>query len=227
MNKVFDALDEVIVRGRIRQDELLESHTILKSTGHAEFYVEIDKTDDLIKIIRESRKLGVSVFVLGSGSYIKIPKGGINGLVIKNNCRRFDKMSMRGTIRDSQVGLRDVVVSAESGVIMNQLVRFTIEEGLEGLEYQLGLPGTLGGAISTNAKYKNKHVRDFLYSIRILSMEGEVQVYTKDLPYFVAPEAELQETEDVILSAVFKLAPEDKKILWERGEEALEYRNRV
>lgn len=225
MNRTLDALEGAIGGRRVRLDESLDTHTILKEKGHAEFYIETDTTDDLIKIVREARRLGFPVFILGGGSYARIPDNGIKGLVVKNNCRRFDKMNIRGAIRNSQVGVQEVIVSAESGVILNQLVRFTIEEGLEGLEYQLGLPGTLGGAICTNAKYKNKHVRDFLYSIRILGGNGEVQVYTKDLPYFLSPEAELQETEDVILSAVFKLAPEDKKILWRRGEEALGYRN--
>lgn len=217
-------LEEVLGKGRILTNEPLYEHTIVKQGGPAAYYIETDTLDDLINIVTTARRLTIPVFLLGGGSYVSLPDKGIDGLVVKNNCRKFDKMSMRGTIRENHMGFSEVLVSAESGVIMNQLVRFTIEEGLEGLEYQLGLPGTLGGAIYTNAQYKDRHVKDFLYSIRILSIDGEVQVYTRELPYFLRPEETWEETEDIVLSAVFKLAPEDKKILWGRGEEALSYR---
>lgn len=118
-------------------------------------------------------------------------------------------------------------VYAQAGVLMNQLVRFTIEEGLSGLEYQLGLPGTVGGAIYTNAKYKPKYlpVNKVLQSVTLLSESGEVQTYNGEVPYFVYTDEDWSESKDVILSVVFKLAPLDKKILWERAQEAVEWRN--
>lgn len=231
MNNVREQLEEVIGGKRIREQESLAEHTVKKLGGPAEFYSELDKTDDIIHLVKAARQKGIKVLVLGSGSYVTIPDGGVEGLVIKNLCHRFDKMSVRGTMRGAEMGVRDVMVSAESGVTINQLVRFTIDEGLEGLEYQLGLPGTVGGAIATNAKYASptvsaKYVKDYLYSMRILDETGEVQVFTKDLPYFVPLEDDLLETKDIILSVVFKLLPSDKKALWERGEAAVAYRNK-
>jgi UDP-N-acetylmuramate dehydrogenase len=213
-------LEAIIGENRIKQSEPLEAHTISKRQASAEFYIEIDKTVDLIKAVQAARDLQLPIFIFGGGSYPIESKKNINGLVIKNNCRHFDTYSLKGMVRDQQVGIREVLVSAESGALMNQLVRYTIEEGLEGLEYQLGLPGTVGGALITNAKYKNKHARDYLHSLKILHTDGEVQTYTGDLPYFATFEDDFQETQEVILSAVFKLMPEDKKILWERGMEA-------
>lgn len=225
MINIQGELEEVIGPGRIRQNESLVTHTILKTESNARWYIETHTIDDLIKIVKIARTLGIPVFLLGGGSNLLVSENSIDGLVIKNNCHRFDKMSVRGTIRESQMGVKDVLIYAESGVIINQLVRFTIEEGLEGLEYQLGLPGTVGGAICTNAKYKNKHVRDFLYSLRILDESGNIENYTKELPYFVSIEEKLAETKDIILSAVFKLMPESTKVLWARGKEAAEWRS--
>ena len=225
MTKTFDTLAQIVGPGRIRQNESLITHTILKYDCIAEWYIETQTLDDFIKIVQNARQLTIPVFVLGGGSNFPVSDGEINGLVIKNNCHRFDKMSVRGTIRENQMGVKDALVYAESGTIMNQLVRYTIEEGLEGLEYQLGLPGTVGGAIYTNAKYKNKQVRDFLYSLRILDESGNIENYSKELPYFVNLEEELTESKDIILAAVFKLMPENKDILWARGNEAAAYRN--
>lgn len=230
MNKIREQLEEAIGKRHIHEHEELSAHTLLEQGGPAEFYIEIDKQDELVAIVRKARALSLPVFVLGGGSFVTIPDKGVSGLVIKNNCHHFDKMSLRGTIKGNELGVQDVMISAESGVLLNQLVRFTLEEGLEGLEYQLGMPGTIGGAIATNAKYSSptvsaKYVKDYLYSIRILDEVGGIQTYTKDLPYFVPLEDEMLETKDIILSVVFRLMLGNKTWLWEHGKEAVEYRS--
>jgi UDP-N-acetylmuramate dehydrogenase len=231
ISKIREQLEESIGLRHISEHEQLAVHTLLEKGGAAEYYVELDKQEELISLVRKARSLALPVFILGGGSFVPIPDSGVSGLVIKNNCHRFDKMSMRGTIKGNELGVQEVMISAESGVILNQLVRFTIEEGLEGLEYQLGISGTVGGAIATNAKYSSptvsaKYVKDYLYSIRILDEQGEIQSFTKDLPYFVPLEDEMLETKDIILSVVFRLMPGNKKWLWEHGKEAVEYRGK-
>jgi len=217
-------LEECIGK-RIKTNESLIEHTLLHIPVNAEMYFETDAQDILIKIISEARKLHIPVYILGSGARITLEKD-IKGLVIKNLCRRFDKASVKGMIKKNEIGVQNVQVYAQAGVLMNQLVRFTIEEGLSGLEYQLGLPGTVGGAIFTNAKYKPKYlpVSKFLQSVTLLSENGEIQTYNGEVPYFVFTDEIWQESKDVILSAVFKLIPTEKKILWERAEEAVMWR---
>ena len=137
--------------------------------------------------------------------------------MIKNNSRRFDKMSMRGKIHEQEIGVSEVLVQADSGALMNQLVRFTIEEGLSGLEYQLGLPGTVGGAIYTNAKYKRHFVTECLQAIQVLTPTGATEMHMQNFDKYLES--------GILLSAIFRLLPEEKKLLWERGHEAVEYRN--
>lgn len=215
-----------IIKRKVKEHEPLDEHTLLKVPVQAEFYIEIDAQDVLIKTVNTARSLDMPVYILGSGARIHTEKE-IKGLVIKNLCRRFDKASVKGTIRKSEIGVENMQVYAQAGVLMNQLVRYTIEEGLSGLEYQLGLPGTVGGAIYTNAKYKPKYlpVNKVLQSVTLLSESGEVQTYNGEVPYFVYTDEDWNESKDIILSAVFKLTPLDKKILWERAEEAVKFRN--
>jgi len=211
---------------KILLHESLAEHTLLKVPAIAEMYIEIDAQDVLIKTVAAARNLGLPVYILGSGARIVAEKN-IKGLIIKNLCRHFDKVSVKGTIKKNAIGIENMQVYAQAGVLMNQLVRFTIEEGLAGLEYQLGMPGTVGGAIFTNAKYKPKYlpVNKALQSVTLLSEKGEVQTYNGDVPFFVFTDETWSESKDVILSAVFKLTPGDKKVLWERAEEAVHYRN--
>lgn len=217
---------EKLIGRTIRTHEPLDAHTLLKLSVHAEFYIETDSQDILIKAVKAARDLQIPVYILGSGARTSAQKD-IKGLVIKNLCRRFEKASVKGTIKKNEIGVEHVQVYAQAGVLMNQLVRFTIEEELSGLEYQLGLPGTVGGAIYTNAKYKPKYlpVNKVLQSVTLLNETGELQTYTGEVPYFVYTDEEWHESKDIILSAVFKLTPADKKMLWERAEEAAQWRN--
>jgi UDP-N-acetylmuramate dehydrogenase len=225
MSDKAEKLEEIIGR-KITLHESLAEHTLLHIPVFAEFYFETDAQDILIKAVKKARELQVPVYILGSGARISSEKN-IKGLVIKNLCRRFDKASVKGTIKKNEIGVENVQVYAQAGVLMNQLVRFTIEEGLSGLEYQLGLPGTVGGAIFTNAKYKPKYlpVNKVLQSVTLLNETGEVQTYNGEVPYFVFTDEKWQDSKDIILSAVFRLTPMDKKILWERAEEAVKWRN--
>jgi UDP-N-acetylmuramate dehydrogenase len=192
---------------------------IIKEANNAtaKLYTEIDKIDNLIKVVTQARLHKIPIFIIGSGSWAEIPDGEINGLVIKNNCRKFDLFEMQGKI----------IVYSESGTLFNQLTRFTIEEGLKGLEYQLGLPGTVGGAIYTNARYtpKRKYVNDIIEKIKIINEQNEIQEVAGD--YFISrASSEFSPANAIILSAIFQLARGDKKILWERGDEAVAYRKK-
>src|SRR6185437_12168500 len=196
MNDKAGELEKLIGR-TVKVHESLDEHTLLKLPIVAQMYIEIDAQDVLIKTVAAARNLGIPIYILGSGARISLDKN-IEGLVIKNICRRFDKASMKGTIRKNEIGVEHVQVYAQAGVLMNQLVRFTIEEGLSGLEYQLGLPGTVGGAIFTNAKYKPKYlmVNKALQSVTLLSETSEVQTYSGAVPYFVYTDEPWKESKD-------------------------------
>lgn len=212
MNK-WQEFIEIIGKNRIKENE------------HAKLYVEVERIDDLINITKQAGMRKIPFYIIGTGSLTNLPTGQINGLLMKNNCRKFDIFTMSGKMREGQMGISNTLVYAESGTIMNQLVRFTIEEGYSGLEYHLGLPGTVGGAIYTNARYtpKNIYINDFVEKIKILNKGGEIQEVNGD--YFISrAKSNFSQVENIILSSVFRLVPEDKKLLWQRANESAEYR---
>ncbi|MBI5122962.1 FAD-binding protein [Candidatus Roizmanbacteria bacterium] len=215
MSEIIQKLETLIGR-KISHSEPLSAHTLLQDNTIAEYYIEVETIDNLIKAVLGARSLSLPVFVFGSGSFFSLPDETILGLVIKNNCRRFDKISMKGKIKGQEVGVEEVLMQAEAGTLINQLVRFTFEEGLSGLEYYLGLPGTVGGAIYTKAKYKNNYVRNSLKAVRVLTDEGKVEMHTDNLDKHIES--------SILLSAIFQLVPGNKATLWERGREAGEYR---
>lgn len=226
---ILQKLEETLGRSRVRIDEPMSLHTTFKIGGPAQYYIEVSKLNDLEKAIKIAHKLSIPIFIFGGGSNIIVSDQGIKGLVIKNNCRTFRILQMSGTVKNKKAGLNGALIYAESGVIMSQLVRFCIDNGLGGLEYQLGLPGTIGGALYMNSNFPKKgaYVGDSLYKAKIITKEGDVREVEKTYFKFAYDKSILQETGEILLSAIFTLTPVDKKLLWERGLEALNYRNQT
>jgi len=233
MKNKIQTIEEMVGKGRIRQGELLSAHTSFKVGGPAEGYIDVEKVDDLVKIVKSCRKNKIPFLILGGGTNVVVSDKGFRGVIIKNNCRKFEVVTMSGRMKNNENGwqmdVSKALIVAESGVIMNQLVRFSIEQGLSGLEYQLGLPGTVGGAIFMNSNFpkKDAYVGDALYKATILTKDGEIKEVDNSYFKFGYDKSILQETNEILLTAVFRFSPFDKKELWKRGTEAMEYRNKT
>lgn len=218
---------EKVFGARIRLNEPMSAHTTYKIGGPAEYYIDLEKTEDIAAAVKVAKKLELPLFIFGGGSNIVVADQGIKGLVVKNNCRKFDIMTMSGRIKNQKIDVSRALVSAESGAIMNQFVRFTIDQGFGGLEYQLGLPGTVGGAIYMNSNYprKNAYVGDVVYRAKLLTPDGEIKEVDNSYFHFAYDYSVLQKTGEIILSVIFRLNPGDKKTLWDRATDALTHRN--
>ncbi len=153
-----------------------------------------------------------------------VSEKGIKGIVIKNNCRRFEVMSMSGRMTGQHMDVSNARVYCESGALLNQVVRFTIEQGLSGLEYQLGLPGTAGGGVRMNSMFhgEQRHtVGDNVVGGKILKNTGDIIEVDREYFQFGFDYSSLQKSDDILLTVTFAMQPMDKKVLWERGQMAV------
>lgn len=210
---------------RAKENELIAPYTTFKIGGPADLFFDAKTTDELKDAVIQSRELGVGVFLLGGGTNILIGDKGIRGLVIKNSTSRISIAGMKG---QSSAGSskRQVFVEADSGVLMNQLVRYTVDEGLSGLEMHLGLPGTVGGALFMNSKWTRPvgYVGDVVYQVKILTPQNEIRMVPKSYFQFAYDSSSIQKTGDIVLSVVFLLASGNKDALWKIANECIEYR---
>lgn len=210
----------------VKFNEEMSLHTSFRIGGPADYYSEVDSIDVFVKLVKAAKQLLLPVVVIGQGTNILVSDKGIEGVVIKNNCRKFEVAGMQGRVKDRKLTFDKAHVLAESGAIMNQLVRFTLDQGMQGLEYHLGLPGTVGGAVFMNSNFPKKgvHVGDSLHKTKLLTLSGEVKEVDASYFRFAYDHSILQQTHEIVLSVIFKFLPEDKESLWEKGNEALNYR---
>lgn len=203
----------------------LAPFTTFKIGGPADFFYEARSVDELSDAIIKARGLEVPVTIIGGGSNMLIGDGGIRGLVIKNNTGAITIRGMKGTFERGETK-GSVFVEADSGVVFNKIVRFTVEEGLGGLEAHLGLPGTVGGAIFMNSKWTKpeSYVGDAVYQVTILTPQNEIKVVDRSYLRFAYDTSIIQKTRDIVLRVVFALTPEDKDALWKIANQSISYR---
>lgn len=192
---------------RFSKNIILAPHTSFKIGGKADFFCEVNNSNDLIEAIKWAREQQISYKVLGNGTNVLVGDKGFQGLVIKNHCQK--------------IAIKNQTVVAESGVGLGQMIFEAVNQGLggNGVEILANIPGTVGGAIYSNAgSYylsRNCSVGDFLIEAKILTPQGEIKKVNKDYFQFGYRTSILKRTKDIVLEASFKfsLADDKEKIL--------------
>ena len=211
---------------RLKENEPMATHTTFKIGGPARFYFEAQTTEEIVKAVTLCQENGIAYFILGGGSNLLVSDEGFPGLVIKNRAKNIKILGYRGKIQKSKREIKNALIEADSGVLMNTLVRYAIDEGLSGLEDFLGLPGTVGGAVYINAHYRDSFVGDCLERAKILTTDGQVKEVDQVYFRFAYDRSILQKTGETLLAAVFKLVGGEREVLWKMAQEALEWRQK-
>ena len=146
--------------GALLEHEPLSRHTSLKVGGPADFFVLPSDADELIRLLRWAADRGLPFLVIGGGYNLLVRDGGFRGVVI--SLERFDMMELLPAGR----------VRVGAGVDNQRLVKFLGGNGLAGLEFLCGIPGTVGGALAMNAGCRGHEIMDCVESLSIVNASG-------------------------------------------------------
>jgi UDP-N-acetylmuramate dehydrogenase len=174
--------------------------------------VETTTQPELIKTFQLIRDAKLKYLILGGGSNIIINDLGIDGVVIK--VRSYNQPELEWL--DNHQRAR---VTAEAGLLTNQLAQFCISQGLTGMEFFLGIPGTVGGAVYNNSHYQHQLIGDYLCNVQVIEPDGQVVIlYPQqlDLGY---DRTSLQNSGKIILNAAFELNSGDPETIAKKAAE--------
>lgn len=187
----------------VRTDEPLSRHTTFGVGGPADIYVIARTEDELRLAYAEARKAGEPVFVFGSGSNVLVGDGGVRGVTIENRTSHLDGPSRNGE------GFK---VRVASGVSFATLARRMAQSGFGGVEWACGIPGSLGGAVVSNAGAYGWSLKDVLKGVRVGTTDGAVTtvpVEELDLSYRHSAFTEGAIADAIVLSADIHLEKGD------------------
>jgi UDP-N-acetylmuramate dehydrogenase len=205
------ALNEALGGDRVRSHVPLAALTTFRVGGPAEWLLETRSSDEIVHALGIARALGVPVTLLGGGSNVLVSDTGVRGLVIRPRC---------GEVRDIDAGH----VRADAAMTVNGLVRWTINRGRAGLEAWAGTPGTVGGAIHGNAHFGGRMIGELVSEVRVVSPEGTTVDVPASSMAFEYDRSRLQQTREVLLSAVFHVAAGDPAALRAVARASLAFR---
>ena len=158
--ELFTALSALFPADRLRQNEPLAAHTTMRLGGPADIWLAAESVTEFVQATTLARRTDTPLFVLGSGANILVGPLGIRGLVIENRAAGVQFLA-------------DNRVRAESGVMLPGLARRCAKQGLSGLEWAVGVPGTVGGAVVNNAGAYGGDMAGLLEQVELLSAAGE------------------------------------------------------
>ena len=192
---------------------LLSAYTTFQLGGPCHCLVECARPDELIQTVQEFKKEKTPFLLIGGGSNIVVSDHGLNTNVIRY-------LSSVPLIKRNG---NDVTVSAST--ILDDLALFCVDEGLEGLNYATGIPGTIGGALTGNAGAWGKQISDVLKSALILDDQGKTKTVGPDYFAFSYRHSRLKETNEIIVSVTFVGTPGDPIALARERAEILKKRS--
>lgn len=186
-------------------NESMSKHTTFKTGGPADILVVPDTKEEIIELL----KLNVPKTIIGNGSNLLVKDGGIRGLVIKVATKNYE--------------IKDDVITADAGMMIAKLSRIAGDNGLSGLEFACGIPGTLGGALVMNAGAYGGEMKDIVLETEVVDFEGNVSVIKEH--EFSYRNSIFQKMDCVVLSSKLQLQKGDKDVIKSKIDEYMTARN--
>lgn len=211
MNSKYKEIIEILGKERVGLNELMSNHTTFKIGGPADLFFEA-RTQEELKLARENaRKLDIPYFLLGGGSNILFADKGYRGLIIKLKIEDF-------TVEGEKI-------TAGSGLLLSKLVNLAMENSLSGLEFAVGIPGTVGGAVVGNAGAWQQSMGDLVQEVAVLDENGITGNIDKIDCSFEHRKSCFKGKNTVVLFAELLLKKGNKNEIEKRMEEYFEKRS--
>ena len=188
--KIFDLLPDL----ELRFNESMAKHTSFRIGGPAEVMAFPKNMEELSQLLKASTLMDMKPAILGAGTNVLAPDGGLRGLTI---CLK-DCM-------DGMERIGDTTICVAAGVTMTRAAVFAANLGLSGLEFAHGIPGTVGGGVYMNAGAYGGEIKDVCTAVEVMDRDGNVRTLTGEEMGFSYRHSSLEESGDIVLRATFRL----------------------
>ena len=192
---MLEILQKLVGAERVWAEEPMKDHTTFRAGGCARYLVEPEDAAQLSAVVNACREQDVPYYVVGNGSNLLVSDEGYDGVII----HLFKNMS--------KIRVEGERMILQAGALLVRAASTACREGLSGLEFASGIPGTVGGALVMNAGAYGGEMKDVASRVTVLTAEGTIREYTKEEMAFGYRRSRLTEEESFVLEAEFALRP--------------------
>lgn len=230
---------------RMRLNEPMSRHTTFRIGGPADYYFEARSVEELQKALKLCRDNGLPYLVFGVGANLLVGDKGVRGLAIRP---MMNEMKVVGSFNpslepssrvrtpthyksfDENQYLKfddleidepppETLVRVGAGVLLSQLIIWSLERGLTGLQNFAGIPASVGGGLYNNIHGGTRLFDEFVHEVILLDKEGRPAKLSAQEMEFSYDQSRLQHTGEIVLEAILKLSRGDieraRRVRWE------------
>ncbi len=197
---------------RILMDEPMSEHTTFAVGGPADVLVLPKSVKEMSLAIRAARGLELPVTVLGGGSNVLVRDGGIRGVVIQLN--QMTKV----------LSCNETKILASAGYMLKDVCQFAQEQGLTGIEFACGIPGTLGGAVFMNAGAYGGEMSHVVSRVRTVNSTGGVHTYNAPNLGFSYRQSRFQKSQEFVVEIELTLRQGNKAEIQQAMDDLMQKR---
>ena len=194
---LFEFLKTRGLQEYVMKDEPMSRHTTFRVGGTADFFVEIGSPEELLDIINYLTETDRSYFILGNGSNLLVGDKGYEGVILHLG-ERFNSITVEGN-----------TITAQAGALLSTVAKTAAKNGLSGMEFAAGIPGTIGGAVVMNAGAYEGEMKQIITKVTVMTREGEILELDNETMEFGYRTSRIKNRPFVVLSAVISLEKGD------------------
>ncbi|MDE6661947.1 MAG: UDP-N-acetylmuramate dehydrogenase [Lachnospiraceae bacterium] len=206
---MYDYIENIIPKDRMLFEEPMSRHTTFRVGGEAECLIQIKEEEELIKLVPYLNRVGQRYFILGNGSNLLVGDKGYRGIVI----------SLGGGMNKIEVDGNRICVQA--GALLSQTAIAAREAGLSGMEFAVGIPGSVGGGIVMNAGAYDGEMKQITESVKVMDVEGRILTLDNDTMEFGYRTSIIKNRPFIVLEVVLRLQAGDKEKIQQKMDELM------
>ncbi len=210
--QIDQLLRQAVGATNVHAQEPMAKYTSFRVGGPVDWLIEVREAGLLRKAIQAARQSKQPYRVIGGGSNILVADSGVNGIIILNKADHYEVVEQENQIH----------VICDSGVMLPKLAGQLAKQGFAGMEWGVGVPGTVGGAVVQNAGAWGTEAKDCLVTTEYLMPNEEntriVPVEELGMRYRSSNILDLPADErPIVLRATFRLSRDDAQAIRARN----------
>lgn len=211
-DEIVTRLINITGKDNVRINEPMKNHTTFKIGGPAQYYVTPESVTQIQEVVSLCRDMNIPLHVIGNGSNILVGDDGVDGVVL----------ALFNTFSDYEI--KDNVITAQAGMSLIKLAVIALREGLTGLEFASGIPGSVGGAVYMNAGAYDGQMKDVVTSVTVLDEAGNIRILGRDELDMGYRTSAVAKHNMIVLQVIIELKAGDKEQIKDRMSQLSELR---
>lgn len=201
---ILKEIEAFASEGALLFNEPLRNHTTFRVGGEADAFLSIKTQEELIKAVQLCSQKKVPYFILGNGSNLLVSDKGFCGLVISIG-KEFAQITREGNR-----------ITAQAGALLSTVAQLAAKNGLTGMEFASGIPGSIGGAMVMNAGAYDGEMKMIVESVTVLTEDGQIHTFSNEEMEFGYRTSRLKREKGIVLSVTVMLSEGDKDAVIEK-----------